>query len=275
MERIDFTRTPGDYTYTQTELGKHAYGVVKNGATSERNSTAQRTAGGEDRQPGDHGGHLIPHSMGGQNDSTNLDAQNANVNQIDQRHVEQQASRLANDPNKTVFMDVQNYNSPGNQRPDATMITVAVEDKTTGQIDMEHYSFQNASHEEQAQWDAIANGNVETDPRQDIGMTPGERALANEYADFDCFGDGLGSGHTTFFDPADAPVSSLSANAMDDGVSLGSGSAMSGDESVDDGVSLGDNGLGTSDNGYGNGASMGEDSDNGMDGGSNGGMSMD
>ena len=45
----------------------------------------------EARQQADHGGHLIAHCLGGRNDASNLDAQNANVNQ----RVEMTATELA------------------------------------------------------------------------------------------------------------------------------------------------------------------------------------
>lgn len=259
MPKIDFTGKPGEYTYTQSEYGKGGKGVVQVGATSSRNPSAQRSVGGEDRQPADHGGHLIAHSLGGRNDITNLDAQNANVNQIGQRHVEQDVARLAKDPNKSVYLDVQNYNSPGVDRPEATMITVGVLDKTTGQVDVAHYSFQNASYEEQAQWDQIANENTEIDPRQDIGMTPEERALANEYADLVYDDIELGAGRTFFLDPSAEPIMDGQNNTMDDGVSLGS-SSCAGMESVDDGLSLGAGSASYGSESYDDGMSLGSSS---------------
>lgn len=205
MAKIDFTLTPGDYTYTQDEYGKSASGVIKVGTASQRDTYLQRTVGGGDRQPGDHGGHLIAHSLGGRNDETNLDPQNANVNQMGQRSIERDITRLASDPNKTVFVDVQNFCSNGSQRPDVTMMTVGVQDKTTGNISVDYYSFQNASYEEQAQWDAMVMEDMEYDPRQEIGMTPEERALADEYADAE-WDIRPGEGHTTFFDETSTPV---------------------------------------------------------------------
>ena len=226
MSKIDFNMTPGEYVYEQGPQGKHAYGVVKNGATSERDLQAQRNAGGLDRQPGDHGGHLVPHSMGGRNDETNLDAQNGNVNQRGQRSVEREASRLADDPNKTVFWDAQNYTGNTSERPSATMITVAVQDKTTEQVDVTHHSFQNASYEEQAQWDQLANEYAERDPRQDIGMTAEERELADQYAEFLSEMDALGSGYTVSFDE-DGVSAENSGGITDDGT-----------DGVDDGMSM-------------------------------------
>lgn len=273
MPKIDFTGKPGEYTYTQSEYGKEAYGVVQNGATSARNPSAQRAAGDEDREPNDHGGHLIPHSQGGRNDETNLDAQNANVNQIGQRSIERDVSRLAADPNKSVYIDVQNYNSPGSNRPDCTMITAGVLDKTTGTVDVAHYSLQNASYEEQDQWNQIAAQDAIIDPRQDIGMTPEERALANEYAEIGIDDDKLGTGYTVFFDSAAEPITDSKEVAIDDGVSLGVGeNSVSHD--FDDGVSLGmsdEAATGISDDGVG----LGSDQDNSPDSSMDSGMDMD
>lgn len=277
MSNIDFTRKPGEYTYTQTDLGKRGYGIPQNGATSARNNNAQRTVGGVDRQPGDHGGHLIPHSLGGRNDETNLDAQSANVNQIGQRSIERQVSRLAADPNKTVYYDVQNYNRPGVDRPDNTMSTVGVLDKTTGVVDVAHFSLQNASYAEQAQWDQQALQDTVIDPRQDIGLTPEERALANEYAEETWSISDLGSGYTVFFDPSAEPITGISGVSFDDGASLGArDNTVSQD--FDDGVSLGTSGGAVqelADDGVSLGMDQGNHSDNSMDNGMNGGMEMD
>lgn len=274
MSRIDFTGKPGEYTYTQTEYGKHAYGVVQNGATSPRNNSAQRNAGGADREPGDHGGHLIPHSQGGRNDESNLDAQNANVNQIGQRSIERDVSRLADDPSKTVYLDVQNYNRPGVDRPDCTMITVGVQDNTTGRVDVAHYSLQNASYEEQDQWNELANQNTTIDPTQDAGMTPQERALANEYAEEDYFDGPLGSGYTVFFDESEAPVSGTREATIDDGVSLGA-EENSVSQDFDDGVSLGASEEDASQEIGDDGVSLDNDRDSGPDNSMDGGIDMD
>lgn len=177
---IDFNGTPGDYTYSEDANGKSAEGIVAVGAQSDRNPSAQLAAGGEDRQAGDHGGHLIAHSLGGKNEPCNLDAQAANVNQIDQRGVERDLANLASNPDNTVYVGVHNFNSNGSQRPDATMMTGAVLDNTTGNVDIQHSSFQNASHAEQESWNETAAQNTEIDARQDAGMTAEERDLANE-----------------------------------------------------------------------------------------------
>ena len=161
---MDYSGTPGEYIYSHNATGKSASGIIANGSTSERDLGAQRSAGGADRQAGDQGGHLIADRFGGRNDPTNLDAQAANVNQKDQANVERNVANLAANPNNTVSMNVSNFNSVG-ERPDATMINVGVQDNTTGAIDEQHISFQNASHEMQQYWNDTAN---QADKRVDL-----------------------------------------------------------------------------------------------------------
>lgn len=221
--KFDFDAKPGDYHYSEDRYGKSASGIVKVGAESKRDPALQRSAGGNQRKAHDHGGHLIAHSLGGRNDGSNLDAQDADVNQRSQRGVERQVAKLAQDGEHTVYMEVNNYRQEGNQRPDATMITVAVRDDATGRVDVEHYSFQNASSAEQEEWAAIADEVVERDPRQDIGMTPEERALADELSTAENYDRGeLGSGYTAFYDggtleEAESAAQTVSASAYDGG----------------------------------------------------------
>ena len=177
---MDYSGTPGEYTYSQNHDGKSASGVVANGSTSDRDLAAQRNAGGADRLPGDQGGHLIADRFGGRNDPSNLDAQAANVNQKDQANVERNIAELAANPNNTVLISVANYNSVG-ERPDATMINVGVQNNTTGETDEQHISFQNVSHDFQQSWNDTANQADQTiDPSQNAGMTDEQRDIANE-----------------------------------------------------------------------------------------------
>lgn len=176
---MDYSGTPGEYIYSHNATGKSASGIIANGSTSERDLGAQRSAGGADRQAGDQGGHLIADRFGGRNDPTNLDAQAANVNQKDQANVERNVANLAANPNNTVSMNVSNFNSVG-ERPDATMINVGVQDNTTGAIDEQHISFQNASHEMQQSWNDTANQADQTvDSSQNAGMTDEQIDIAN------------------------------------------------------------------------------------------------
>ena len=248
---MDYSGAPGEYIYTQTDNGKSALGIVANGSTSDRDLDAQRSAGGADRQAGDHGGHLIANRFGGRNDSTNLDAQAANVNQKDQANVERNIANLAADPNNTVSLSVSNFNSVG-ERPNATMINVGVRNNTTGVIDEQHISFQNASHNLQESWNNTVNQTDQTvDPSQNAGMPAEQRDIANDLCGAEnAVDDRLGSGwehtdfDTSFLDAgtneSEATGSAEVSSSESEGVSEGAGedNSSEGDGGGDD------NGLG-------------------------------
>lgn len=244
---MDYSGTPGEYTYSQNANGKSASGIVANGSTSERDLGAQRSAGGADRQAGDQGSHLIADRFGGRNDPTNLDALAANVNQKDQANVERNVANLAANPNNTVSMSVANFNSVG-ERPDATMINVGVQDNTTGAIDEQHISFQNASHDLQQSWNDTANQTDQTiDRSQNAGMPDEQRDIANDLCGAeDAVNDRLGSGweHTDFdtsFLDAGTTESETTASAE---VSSGESEGTGEDSSSEDGGGGDDDGLG-------------------------------
>lgn len=237
---MDYSGTPGEYIYSHNATGKSASGIIANGSTSERDLGAQRSAGGADRQAGDQGGHLIADRFGGRNDPTNLDAQAANVNQKDQANVERNVANLAANPNNTVSMNVSNFNSVG-ERPDATMINVGVQDNTTGAIDEQHISFQNASHEMQQSWNDTANQADQTvDSSQNAGMTDEQIDIANDLCGAeDDVDDRLGSGwehtdfDTSFLDAgiteSEAPASAEVSSGESEGASEGVGEDNSGE----------------------------------------------
>ena len=52
---MNYSGTPGEYTYSQNANGKSASGIIANGSTSERDLGAQRSVGGADRQAGESG----------------------------------------------------------------------------------------------------------------------------------------------------------------------------------------------------------------------------
>ena len=248
---MDYSGTPGEYTYIQNANGKSVSGIVKNGPTSERDLDAQRSAGGVDRQVGDHGSHLFGNRFGGRNDSTNLDAQAANVNQKDQANVERNVAKLAADSKNTVSMSVTNFNSVG-ERPDATMINVGVQNNTTGEIDEQHISFQNANHDLQQSWNDTANQADQTiDPSQNGGMIDEQRDIANDLCGAEAVvDDRLGSGwqHTDFdmsFLDAGMPETEVSGNTeVSSGESEGA-SEVTGEDISDAGSDEGnDDGLG-------------------------------
>ena len=216
---IDFSGKPGEYTYSENEYGKSAEGIVAMGAQSSRNAYAQRTAGGQDRQAHDDGGHLIAHSMGGKNTPENLDAQSRDVNRTGMRSIERNVSQLARDSNNTVYYSVQNHNAPGSMRPDSTMITAAVHNNTTGQEDVVHISMQNASYAEQESWNQTIDALDPDTPRDDPTLTPEENALAHEYAEYSDLDVPLGEASYMSFDNsnADSGLNGMDADSGFDG----------------------------------------------------------
>lgn len=248
---MDYNGTPGEYTYSQTENGKSASGIIANGSTSERDLGAQRSVGGADRQAGDQGGHLIADRFGGRNDPTNLDAQAANVNQKDQANVERNVANLAANTNNTVSMSVSNFNSVGD-RPDAIMINVGVQDNTTGAIDEQHISFQNASHDLQQSWNDTANQADQTiDPSQNTGMTDEQRDIANDLCGAeDAVDDRLGSGwgytdfDTSFLDAGTSESEATVGAEISAGETEGAGEGGGEDNSSEGGGGGDDDGLG-------------------------------
>lgn len=247
---MDYSGTPGDYTYSQNHNGKSGSGVVAIGSTSDRDLVAQRSAGGADRQAGDQGGHLIADRFGGRNDPSNLDAQAANVNQKNQANVERNIAKLAADPNNTVSMSVVNFNSVG-ERPDATMINVGVQNNTTGEIDEQHISFQNASHNLQQSWnDTVDQADQTIDLSQNVGMTDEQRNIANELCGAEDAVDGrLGSGweytdfDVSFLDAEMAESEVASRDEMFSSESEGSSESV-GEDGSSEGNGGDDDGLG-------------------------------
>lgn len=248
---MDYSGTPGEYTYSQNANGKSASGIIANGSASERDLGAQRSAGGADRQAGDQGGHLIADRFGGRNDPTNLDAQAANVNQKDQANVERNVANLVTDQNNTVSMSVANFNSVG-ERPDATMINVGVQNNTTGETDEQHISFQNASHDLQQSWNDTANQADQTiDPSQNAGMTDEQRDIANDLCGAEvAVDDRLGSGwehtdfDTSFLDAGSTESEAAGSGEVASGESEGSSEGAGEDNSGAGGGGGDDDGLG-------------------------------
>lgn len=248
---MDYSGTPGEYTYSQNANGKSASGIIANGSTSERDLGAQRSVGGADRQAGDQGSHLIADRFGGRNDLTNLDPLAANVNQKDMANVERNVANLAADQNNTVSMSVANFNSVG-ERPDATMINVGVQDNTTGAVDEQHISFQNASHDLQQSWNDTANQADQTiDPSQNAGMTDEQRDIANDLCGAEsAVDDRLGSGwehtdfDTSFLDAGSTESEAAGSGEVASGESEGSSEGVGEDNSGAGGGGGDDDGLG-------------------------------
>lgn len=138
---------PGEYTYTETELGKSASGVLELADDPERDSVAQRSAGGEFRKPDDDGGHLIGARFGGSPSTENLEAQNRQLNRGEFKAVENELARSIEAGDK-VFVDVESFRPTGSERPSAFM-GYAITEHEDGTRDSQSFTFPNTSRQEQ------------------------------------------------------------------------------------------------------------------------------
>ena len=144
---------PGVYTYTDGPLGKTASGQLQTTDDPQRDASAQREAGGEDRRTEatewgrDDGGHLIGARFGGAADDRNLTAQNSNLNRSDYKRAEESwAAHLEN--HDKVYVHMEAYTGNDSKRPSNYMGYAIIEHtdengKTTREI--EYYSFDNES----------------------------------------------------------------------------------------------------------------------------------
>ena len=116
-----------------------------------------------------------------------------------------------------------------------------IQDNTTGAIDEQHISFQNASHEMQQSWNDTANQADQTvDSSQNAGMTDEQIDIANDLCGAeDDVDDRLGSGwehtdfDTSFLDAgiteSEAPASAEVSSGESEGASEGAGEDNSGE----------------------------------------------
>ena len=81
-----------------------------------RNNRDQLKAGGEDRLPGDHGGHLIARIFGGSGELDNLVAMDKIVNTIEYRELEKAWENALKD-GKTVNIEITLDYTETNKRP--------------------------------------------------------------------------------------------------------------------------------------------------------------
>lgn len=140
----------GDYTYTQTEWGKAALGILELCDDPERDAIAQREAGGDERRLDDDGGHLIGARFGGSPGSENLDAQNRQVNRGEFKAVENRWARSLEDGDQ-VFVDVETFKAENSDRP-AAFMGYSITEHSDGSRDCETFLFPNESRAEQASW---------------------------------------------------------------------------------------------------------------------------
>ena len=144
----------GSYTYLEDEHGKTAYGqlVLEKG---ERDLKAQREAGGEDRRETDDGGHSIGTRFNGSSGYENLTAQDRSLNRGAYKQME---NKWANSLEKgePVFVNIDAYSANKSDRPDAYMGYSITEHKN-GKRELDAFSFQNLTKEEQEKMEEIIN----------------------------------------------------------------------------------------------------------------------
>ena len=139
----------GDYTYAETQYGKHAEGNLTL-AKGNRDVAAQREAGGEDRRATDDGGHLIGNRFDGSGGTENLDAQDSNINRGSYKQLEnREAAQLQS--GDQVFTNKDTFKSNDSERPNAYM-GYDITEHPDGTRDWDAYSYQNESAATQEAW---------------------------------------------------------------------------------------------------------------------------
>lgn len=125
MSEIVRTGSLNGYEYTVYDTGTIVATGQLQDETAARNSYNQKIAGGESRQPTDHGGHIVAASHNGSPDRINITAQDAKVNTRDIRTVERdETSALRSGDTITTERIAHCYSDPN--RPDAYMINDTV-----------------------------------------------------------------------------------------------------------------------------------------------------
>ena len=145
---------PSDYQYVKTIYGKSAEGVLGN-TSGQRNLSAQRTVGGEDRRSTDDGGHLIGTRFQGSGDMENLEPQDRNLNRGSYKQMENRWA-AAQDAGDKVFVHSESFHSDQSQRPEAFM-GYAIYEHPDGTREWEAFSYQNESSSTQQEWNDALN----------------------------------------------------------------------------------------------------------------------
>ncbi|MGN0976223.1 MAG: DNA/RNA non-specific endonuclease, partial [Gemmiger sp.] len=177
------------YRYTTDSFGRitSAEGELRlPDAETPRDPLAQRRAGYEDREPADDGGHLIGTRFGGSPGADNLIAQNRVFNRADYKIMENEWACQLEQGNRVQVRLEPQYDVGGDRPTHLTgSYTVITPD---GAARTEEFSFTNI---DMRALEKSVDALLEDDPvddRQELGMTPEQRALANEMSDW---ADGL------------------------------------------------------------------------------------
>jgi hypothetical protein len=107
------------YTFSGDELRQVAYkgfGTLQFGTQGRRSKNAQLRAGGEDRRPTDHGGHLIAGRFNGPGEWFNVIAQDGDFNNRAYKRLENEWDRLGRAGHE-IFVDVTAHHKGASKRP--------------------------------------------------------------------------------------------------------------------------------------------------------------
>lgn len=98
-----------------------------------RDENAQRSVGGEDRLPGDQGGHLIGRQFGGSGGLDNLAAMKGELNQGEYKKLEMDL-RKALENGQTVDLTVTSRFRGDSKRPSAFVATCSIDGERTKKV---------------------------------------------------------------------------------------------------------------------------------------------
>ena len=118
--------------YKTDDKGRIIYCESKPQRTPEnpRDIEAQSKAGGNDRKPGDQGGHIVGRDINGDGGAGNLIAMDSRINQSDYKRMENGIKRTL-DEGKEVTTRTDISYSGDSERPDKVTVSVAIDGKDT------------------------------------------------------------------------------------------------------------------------------------------------
>ena len=127
--------TANGYRFDIDLIGRtqQARGVLAVNPSQGRSRSAQRTAGGRDRLPTDHGGHYIARRFNGPTEAFNHFAQDANFNRSGYASLENQWAAAIR-AGKTVSVDIQAQYDGLSQRPSQIIVVFWIDGQQKRQI---------------------------------------------------------------------------------------------------------------------------------------------
>ena len=157
--------------------GKYAYADrITVDRSNERDAAAQLKAGGELRQPGDDGMHLIPRTGNGAKGEENLVAGSRSINRGSYKSMENSVIKAAeNNPDGKVGMRVDTFG--GKDRPDVIQVENSLTDKGGNVVDLQNESWTNQSNSMNAAQHAESGTSFEN---YYDSLTEDERAVADD-----------------------------------------------------------------------------------------------